>query len=108
MPPESTTCGSAVSVKKYRLDIASYWMSGGTATFNGQLFSDPGKVNAGNSFAEFPARQMSPWRQQSFWSERLYTNFVALYFQDDIRLDSQIDRRTLGFVGIPSSIPTEK
>jgi hypothetical protein len=77
-------------VKKYRLDIASYWMSGGTASFNGQLYSDPGKVNAGNSFGEFLLGKMSQWRQQSFWSERLYTNFVALYLQDDIRLTPKL------------------
>ncbi len=77
-------------VKKYRLDIASYWMSGGTATFNGQLYSDPGKANAGNAFAEFLLGKMSLWRQQSFWSERLYTNFVAFYFQDDIRLTPKL------------------
>ena len=33
---------------------------------------------------------MSTWRQQSFWSERLYTNFIALYFQDDIRLTPKL------------------
>ena len=77
-------------VKRYRLDIASYWLSGGTASFNGQLYSDPGKANAGNAFAEFLLGKMSSWRQQSFWSERLYTNFIALYFQDDIRLTPKL------------------
>jgi len=77
-------------VKRYRLDIASYWLSGGTASFNGQLFSDPGRANAGNAFAEFVLGKASSWRQQSFWSERLYTKFLAVYFQDDIRLTSKL------------------
>jgi hypothetical protein len=94
-------------VKRYRLDIASYWMSGGTATFNGQLFSDPGKSDAGNSFAEFLLGKASQWRQQSFWSERLYTNFVALYFQDDIRLTSKLTAN-IGLRWDPKFDSTEK
>ena len=77
-------------VKKYRLDIASYWMSGGTASFTGLLLSDPGQANIGNAFAEFVLGDLASWRQQSFWSERLYNWFTAFYFQDDVRLTQKL------------------
>ena len=77
-------------VKRYRLDIASYWMSGGTATFNGQMLSDPGRSNAGNSFAEFLLGVGSAWRQQSFWSSRIYNWSTGLFLQDDIRLTQKL------------------
>ncbi|MFN0105900.1 MAG: carboxypeptidase regulatory-like domain-containing protein [Bryobacteraceae bacterium] len=77
-------------VKRYRLDIASYWMSGGTATFNGQMLSDPGRSNAGNSFAEFVLGVGSAWRQQSFWSSRIYNWSTGLFVQDDIRLTQKL------------------
>ena len=77
-------------LKRYRLDIASYWLSGGTISFNGQMLSDPGRVNAGNSFAEFLLGTAATLRQQSFWSSRIYNWATALYFQDDIRLTSKL------------------
>ncbi len=77
-------------VKRYRLDIASYWLSGGSISFNGQLLSDPGKVNAGNSFGEFLLGVGAALRQQSFWSSRIYYYSTAFYFQDDIRLTSKL------------------
>ncbi|MBM3738864.1 MAG: TonB-dependent receptor [Acidobacteria bacterium] len=76
--------------KRYRLDIASYWLSGGTATFNGQMLSDPGRSNAGNAFAEFILGTGSAWRQQSFWSSRIYNWSTGLFVQDDIRLTRKL------------------
>lgn len=77
-------------VKRYRLDIASYWMSGGTATFNGQMLSDPGRSNAGNAFAEFVLGVGSAWRQQSFWSSRIYNWSTGFFVQDDIRVTQKL------------------
>ncbi|HEU0121553.1 MAG TPA: carboxypeptidase regulatory-like domain-containing protein [Bryobacteraceae bacterium] len=77
-------------VKRYRLDIASYWLSGGSATFNGQMLSDPGRSNAGNAFAEFMLGVGSAWRQQSFWSSRIYNWSTGLFFQDDIRVTQKL------------------
>ncbi len=77
-------------VKRYRLDIASYWLSGGTASFNGQMLSDPGRSNAGNPFAEFMLGIGSAWRQQSFWSSRIYNWSGGLFVQDDIRLTRKL------------------
>lgn len=77
-------------VKRYRLDISSYWLSGGSATFNGQMLSDPGRVNAGNSFGEFLLGVGSAWRQQSYWSSRIYNWSTGLFVQDDIRLSQKL------------------
>jgi len=77
-------------VKRYRLDIASYWMSGGTASFNGQMLSDPGRSNAGNPFAEFMLGVGSEWRQQSFWDSRIYNWSTGLFLQDDIRVTQKL------------------
>ena len=77
-------------VKRYVLDIASYWLSGGTASFSGQLLSDPGKANAGNAFAEFLLGRVASWRQQSFSSWTLYNWYAALFVQDDIRLTNRL------------------
>lgn len=77
-------------VKRYRLDISSYWLSGGSATFNGQMLSDPGRSNAGNAFAEFVLGTGSAWRQQSYWSSRIYNWSTGLFAQDDIRLTQKL------------------
>lgn len=76
--------------KRYRLDVASYWLSGGNISFGGQLLSDPGLTNAGNAFAEFLLGYASSWRQQSFSSWRLFNHYPSLFVQDDIRLTSRI------------------
>ena len=52
--------------------------------------SDPGRTNAGHAFAEFLLGRPTSWRQQSAWSEFLYTNLFALYVQDDIRLTPKL------------------
>lgn len=76
--------------KRYRLDVRSYWTSGGSISFNGQMLSDPGKTNAGNAFAEFLLGQGSSWRQQSFSSWTLFNNYPSLFMQDDIRLSRKV------------------
>ncbi|HYO83935.1 MAG TPA: TonB-dependent receptor, partial [Bryobacteraceae bacterium] len=76
--------------KNHLLDKSSFFLTGGTATFSGQLLSDPGRTNAGHSFAEFLLGVPTTWRQQSYWSEFLYTNYFALYIQDDIRLTQNL------------------
>lgn len=76
--------------KRNLLDKSSYFLTGGTASFSGQLLSDPGKSNAGNSFAEFLLGAVNTWQQQSAWSENLYTHNFALYVQDDIRLTHKL------------------
>ncbi len=77
-------------VRFYLLDIASYWLSGGVASFNGQMLSDPGRANAGNAFAEFLLGRGASWRQQSFSSWTLRNRFPAMYFQDDFRVSSRL------------------
>jgi hypothetical protein len=79
-----------VEYKNLLLDKSSFFLSGGNASFTGQLLSDPGRTNAGHSFAEFLLGRQTSWRQQSAWSEFLYTNLFALYIQDDIRVTSKI------------------
>lgn len=77
-------------IKRFRMDRTAAFTSAGQATFNGQLFSDPGKSNAGNAWAEFLMGQMSNWLQTSTWGERIYANYVAAYLQDDIRLTNRL------------------
>ena len=54
------------------------------------MFSERGRNNAGNSFAEFVLGQASAWRQQSSWSERLTNNYIALFVQEDWRATSRL------------------
>jgi outer membrane receptor protein involved in Fe transport len=75
---------------RYRIDVASYYLSGGSASFSGQLLSDPRRSNAGNAFAEFMLGDAASWQQQSFWSERLYNQYPALYIQDDFRVTPRL------------------
>jgi hypothetical protein len=79
-----------VDYKNFLLDKSSFFLTGGNASFTGQLVSDPGRTNAGHSFAEFLLGRPTSWRQQSAWSEFLYTNLFALYVQDDIRLTPKL------------------
>ena len=76
--------------RRYSLDKTAPFNSGGNITFNGQLFSERGRNNAGNSFAEFILGQASAWRQQSAWSELLTSNNVALFLQEDWRATSRL------------------
>jgi len=75
-----------IDLKRYRMDFINPWQTGGTATFTGQLLSDPGRVNAGNAFGEFLLGNLATWRQHSNSFQRIWTNFAALYIQDDFRL----------------------
>ena len=77
-------------IKKHLLDKSSYFLTGGSASFNGLLLSDAGKTNAGNSFAEFLLGAVGTWQQQSLWSENLYTGYLAVYAQDDLRLTRKL------------------
>ncbi len=79
-----------IDLKRYRIDKASYFTSGGNAAFGGQLLSVPGQANAGTAFAEFLLGQVGTWQQFSPWSERMYDNFVAPYVQDNIRLTPKL------------------
>ena len=76
--------------RRYSLDKTAPFNSGGNHTFNGQLFSERGRTNAGNAFAEFMMGQSSAWRQQSSWSELLTNNYVALFVQEDWRATSKL------------------
>jgi hypothetical protein len=78
------------SVNRSRMDKNSNFTSGGNATFSGLLSSDPGKSNAGNSFAEFLLGEVDAFLQQSMWSERIQLQTPALYIQDDIRLTRRL------------------
>lgn len=77
------------NLQLFRLDIVSYYLSGGSISFSGQLLSDPGKVNAGNSFAEFLLGAGSSWRQQSVSSWSLRNTYPSLFIQDDWRVNSR-------------------
>ena len=76
--------------RRYSLDKTAPYNSGGTITFNGQLFSERGNNNAGNAFAEFMMGQASAWRQQSSWAELLTNNYPALFLQEDWRATSKL------------------
>jgi hypothetical protein len=92
--------------KRHLLDKSSYFLTGGTASFSGQILSDAGKSNAGNSFAEFLLGKPNTWQQQSAWSEKLYSNAFTLYVQDDIRLTRKLTVN-LGLRWEPSFDSTE-
>jgi hypothetical protein len=79
-----------VDVQRLRRDAASAYLSGGGMSFTGQLVSDPGKLNAGDSFAEFLMGIGEGWEQQSFSSWRLYNTYPSLFFQDDVRVTRRL------------------
>ncbi len=79
--------------RKYRMSLASYWLSGGYASFYGDRTGDPNNpslVNAGNAFAQFLLGDLSRWRQQSYWSSDLRLNAAGAFIQDDIRLTPKL------------------
>lgn len=76
--------------RKFRMALASYYLSGGNAQFSGGLTSLPGKSNAANAFGEFLLGDLSSWLQQSYWTETLYQWYYAAYAQDDIRLTPKL------------------
>jgi hypothetical protein len=76
--------------RRYSLDKTAPFQAGGTATFNGQMFSNPGQVNAGNAFGEFMMGKLSNWAQRSQWSELLTNNYLALFVQEDMRITSRL------------------
>ena len=79
-----------IDFRHYRLDKTAPFSSGGQIGFSGQLFSDTGRNNAGNAFAEFLMGQAASWRQQSAWSELLTNNYPAFFAQDDWRITSRL------------------
>ncbi len=77
-------------IQRYRMDLLSYYLSGGSFSSTGQLLSDPGKANAGTAMAEFLLGVGESWSQQSVSSWNLYNNYPSVFFQDDIRLSSRL------------------
>ena len=76
--------------QQFRLNIISYYLSGGNISFTGQQLGDPGKIDAGNAFAEFLLGVGSSWRQQSVSSWSLKNNYPALFAQDDWKLTPRL------------------
>ncbi len=76
--------------RRYRTGFVSYFLTGGTSTFSGQLLSDRGRQNAGNAYAEFVLGAVANWRQLSTSTLAARNNLYALFFQDDIRLTSRL------------------
>jgi hypothetical protein len=76
--------------RRYSLDKTAPFQAGGTATFNGQMYSVPGLVNAGNAFAEFLMGKMSNWAQRSQWSELLTNHYLGLFVQEDMRITPRL------------------
>jgi hypothetical protein len=68
----------------------SYFRSGGTASFSGQLLSDAGKSTAGNAFAEFLLGRTASWIQSSVSNWSPNNNFWSLYVQDDYRVTPRL------------------
>ncbi len=77
-------------LRRYRLPKGSPFQAGGAATFNGQMFSERGLVNAGNAFAEFLMGKMSNWTQRSEWEEVLTNNYIGLFAQEDLRITTRL------------------
>ncbi|MBM3739166.1 MAG: TonB-dependent receptor [Acidobacteria bacterium] len=76
--------------RRYSLPKGSPFQSGGAATFNGQMFSERGLVNAGNAFSEFVMGKMSNWTQRSEWEELLTNNYIGLFIQEDMRITNRL------------------
>src|SRR5262249_25685204 len=76
--------------KHFSRSHLSFFRSGGSATFTGQLLSDAGKSTAGNAFAEFLLGRTGTWIQSSVsnWSPR--NTFYALYVQEDFRVTPRL------------------
>ncbi|HTM51638.1 MAG TPA: TonB-dependent receptor, partial [Bryobacteraceae bacterium] len=81
---------AGIDFRRYSLDKTAPFQSGGVAGFNGQLWSDRGKQNAGNAFAELILGTASSWAQRTGWSELLTANYIALFAQEDIRLTPRL------------------
>ncbi|MBS1813305.1 MAG: TonB-dependent receptor [Acidobacteria bacterium] len=76
--------------RHFSLDKTAPFSSGGSITFNGQMYSQKGQNNAGNAFAEFVLGKASNFTQQSAWSEFLTNNYPALFIQDDWRITPRL------------------
>jgi len=70
----------------YRSGIDSYFLTGGSSSFSGQLISDPGRQNAGAAYAEFLLGLATSWRQLSISRSRMQQNLPSLFVQEDFRL----------------------
>lgn len=77
-------------LRMYRAGFNSYFQSDGQGAFTGVLFSDPGKQNAGNAYAEFLLGQMATWTQTSISILHSVNNVFSLYAQDDFRVTSRL------------------
>lgn len=75
-------------MRLYRSGFNSLFLTGGTATFSGQMLSDRGKQNAGNAYAEFVLGVAASWRQLSASRLAARSNLSSLFVQDDVRLTS--------------------
>ncbi len=76
--------------RRYRTGFESYFLTGGQANFSGQLFSDRGRQNAGNAYAEFILGQMSNWRQLSTSRLAAINPIYAAFIQDDLRITPKL------------------
>jgi hypothetical protein len=77
-------------LRMYRAGFNSYFQSDGSGSFTGVLFSDPGKQDAGNAYAEFLLGQMASWTQTSVSVLHSINNVFSLYAQDDFRVSSRL------------------
>jgi len=77
-------------LRVYRTGFRSFFQTGGAATFNGQLWSQVGRQNTGNSYAEFIMGQMSAFRQTSVSRLSSDQELPAFFIQDDFRLTNKL------------------
>jgi hypothetical protein len=77
-------------IRRYRTGFTSYFLTGAQVTFSGQMLSDRGRQNAGNSYAEFLLGTASNWRQLSTSHLGAINPIYALFIQDDLRLTSKL------------------
>ena len=77
-------------VRIYRSGFKSFFQTDGSVAFTGLLFSDAGKQDAGNAYAEFLLGQMATFRQVSLFHLDAVNNPFSLYAQDDFRVSSRL------------------
>ncbi|MBS1828504.1 MAG: TonB-dependent receptor [Acidobacteria bacterium] len=76
--------------RRYRTGFESYFLTGGQASFSGQLLSERNRQNAGNAYAEFLLGVVASWRQLSTSRLEAINPLYAAFLQDDLRITPKL------------------